>query len=148
MSNNKPSQAKPSQAKPSQAKPSQFNLNCLAQYWQKWSFFGRRHIFSCFFKFPLASSPENYLPHLEQFCGRDTEHMRCKQVCCLALLMSAWFAKKGAKFDHVVDFDRYDFLVELYKLFFFFLVVGPIKQLFGAKIWHIFGWPSFVPKWG
>jgi hypothetical protein len=30
--------------------------------------------------------------------------------------MSASFAKKGAKFDHVVVFDRYDFLVELDKL--------------------------------
>jgi hypothetical protein len=32
---------------------SQFNLNFLAQYWQKWSFFGPQHIFSCCFKFPL-----------------------------------------------------------------------------------------------
>jgi hypothetical protein len=37
--------------------------------------------------------------------------MHCKQVGCLALLMSACFAKKGAKFDHVVVFDSNDFLV-------------------------------------
>jgi hypothetical protein len=36
---------------------------------------------------------------------RDTENVRCKQVCCLALLMSACLAKKGAKFDHVVVFQ-------------------------------------------
>jgi hypothetical protein len=91
-------------------KPIQFKL--FGAILTKIELFWSLTYFFMFFQISLSIFTRKFFATLRTVFVAEILSTCAVNVCFLALLMSALFAKKGAKFDHVVDFDRYDLLVE------------------------------------